>query len=257
MPRKDSPNARKTIDAKPRLGRVWLPENRRSHVRGTLTLSARLSPRRNPVPQVDGLTDVRCKSVCGTRCWVTNPSTRRRCKRKACVDYRYCTQHLVDALHLYIGRRSRHLSSLSPPSAGRGLYAVASAKHMRDHGLAGGVPTVDGSTVVFEKGDILDTYGGEIMSKAEIDARYVHPDTNASYAISEGEHGVDAFCASTAGAYANDPYDPKKPNAFRAAEKAANIDIVFDGRRAFDMRATKTIHHGEEILYHYGRSYWQ
>ena len=68
---------------------------------------------------------------------------------------------------------------------------------------------------------------------------------------------VDAFCAATAPVYANDPYDPSKPRPFMLAKSRANVKVDYNAvDDKFEMVATKTIHHGEEILYHYGSDYW-
>jgi hypothetical protein len=240
---------------RPSLDTVWLPESVRKKRGDVLKISPRAAPRTNIVQQTN--TEFKCRNVCGTRCWYRNVATRKRCKRTSCIDYRYCTQHLVNVVNLYIGARSRHLRSLVPKVAGRGLYAVAGHEGLKAHGVSNGIPNENAKAIVFNVGDVIDTYGGEMISKTGIDDRYVHPDAIAPYSVSEDEHGVDAFCAATAPVYANDPYDPSKPRPFMLAKSRANVKVDYNAvDDKFEMVATKTIHHGEEILYHYGSDYW-
>lgn len=186
-----------------------------------------------------------------------NPNTGARCRRKPCVDYRYCTQHLINVVHLYIGKNSRNLRRRRRQVEGRGLYAVSGSGDLKHAGIDNGIPNVDRGIVVFRDGDLIDVYGGEMMSKNRIDRRYRDPNAVATYAITSRKHGVDAYCASTAAAYANDPYNPDLPDPYNTARARANVEMHYDrANRTFEMYATKDIRHGEEILLHYGREYW-
>lgn len=246
---------RRRIVLDPDLDSIWLPPDM-DRGGNLFKLSKRVSTRKNEVPKRDMV--FRCKGVCGVQCWSVNPRTGRRCRRVTCLDYRYCTQHLVNERHLYVGKRSRHLSGLHPPIGQRGLYAAENNSHLRRFGVQDGMPNEDEDTIVFNKGDLIDIYGGEMMDKKELDDRYIHMDTNANYAISDGDHAVDAFCALTATGYSNDPYNPNTARPFAAARRNENANVTFDAdTNTFSMHAVKDIHHGQEILYHYGRIYWE
>ena len=159
---------------------------------------------------------------------------------------------------LYIGKKSRHLFGMVPPILQNGLYAVKSSSHLKRFGIENGMPNEDEDSIVFNRGDFIDDYGGEMMNKKELDDRYIHMDTNANYAITDGDHVVDGFCALTAPGYSNDPYNPIIPHPFTTAKRNENANITFDAdTNTFSMHATKDIHHGQEILYHYGRIYWE
>lgn len=243
----------------PDLAKVWLPAG---HDRRSLRIGKR--PRYDRTNCVDATGDVYvCRPVCGKQCWYVNPRTGTRCRRKTCIDYRYCTQHLIDEKHLYIGARSRHLNSLSPPIPQRGLYAVRDGKTLKELGFESrGVPNTNMRDTVFRRGDVIDVYGGEQMTKEELDARYEYPDAVASYSVNDYDRTIDAFCATTAGAYANDPYDARDgEDRFLMANRKQNAAAVLQRRGEFNglfvMKALRAIHHGEEILYSYGPEYWE
>ena len=225
--------------------------------RDDLQISDRLLPRHNVVPSID--IDFRCRGVCG-RCQFISDRSKQRCKKMACLDYRFCPLHLPPAVHLYIGAKSRHLSSLNPPIHERGVYAADSNRALNVYGVEDGIPIVADNLTVFKKGDLVDVYGGERMTKKELDKRYVDDDAVATYAYSKGRSAIDGYCASTALAYANDPYDPNSadPHKFSAAKRAANIRISHSKHgHMWQGVALRDIKHGEEILNYYGRSYWQ
>lgn len=177
-------------------------------------------------------------------------------------------QHLVEDKHLYIGQRSRHLQEdLGSPIEGRGLYAVASASELRRAGVRNGIPN-ETDTVVFRKGQEVDTYSGERMSKRDLDARYVEDDVVARYTVSadsevksyrgkrtskkwRSDHGtsIDALCASTAASYANDPMVP-------GDQRSDDANVTIRGSE-FAFKATRDIRHGEEIMFSYGNEYWE
>jgi hypothetical protein len=235
---------------------LWEPDDNSQHD-ATYKLSKNLAPR--GIPTSKGII-YKCKSLCGDRCWYINPSTHNHCRRTPCVDYRYCPQHLMSEKHLLVGKYSRHLRSLNPPVDGRGLYAIANAATLKQRGMTDDIPNIYKRAIIFKKGDLIDYYGGEYMSKKENDARYVNAKTGTTYSVGEidgGANVMDAFCASTAGAYANDPYDPRNQDPFAKARTDANIEVRSKkGSRNFPIYALKDISHGEELLYHYGEDYW-
>ena len=234
---------------------LWLPTDG-SQDGGTYSLSKTLAPRKILSSEN---TVFKCKSVCGNRCWYINPKTHEHCKRKPCVDYRYCTQHLMSEKHLLVGKYSRYLRSLDRSDDGKGLYAIADAATLKRHGMTDDIPNIHEKTIVFRQGSIIDHYGGEYMTQEKIDERYKDAIPGTLYTVSKqgNDYGMDAFCASTAGSYANDPYNHKNQEAFKQAAHAANINVLrSESDRNFPIVATKDISHGEELLYFHGIRYW-
>lgn len=212
---------------KPDLSRIWLPrsmaiedKNKKKKKRKEAMFEIDPKIRRRGALAFYG--------VRGKTCWHLG------CIRKPLLlDYRYCSRHLKSDRHLSVKSTSKHLQSLKPPVVGKGLYAVGKNE-----------------SVTFRKGALVDVYGGEVMTPEEIDARYAESDI-APYSIvdHEEDNGIDAMCASTAAAFANDPRgDPKS---------SANVASMYDdGLEAFVLLATRDIKGGEELLLDYGPEYW-
>ena len=222
----------------------------------------RVSPRR-----VASRTDLTAPRTCGRRCVAQSKSTGQRCRRRTCMDYRYCPTHLASEKHLMIGK-SKRLHDLG--MRGMGLYAYDPA-HGRLERDADGFPVPDKALRVFRKGAEIGDYGGEVLSKAEYDDRYEDPrdEESASYAESGSSVIVDGLSAASAVSYSNESIDvakllreSKSYAGFKAAyERKARRDgkaNVETKQRAKMIRmvARKPIAQGEEILWHYGPGYW-
>lgn len=163
------------------------------------------------------------------------------CKRRCCLDYRYCGQHLRSIVGIKVGPSS---------VAGKGLFAVKP----------------------FRKGQRIAEYYGEHLSKKQFDDRYDDPDDllTSGYAISlEDGSVIDSLGSRCAASYANDPIDvgalwksSKSTSDFRhrynARKKQEPGNAMADEAKGNQLYlvATKAIKSGDEILWPYGASYW-
>jgi len=203
-------------------------------------LSKRNTKRRSRLPKTQG--DIVCKSVCGICKGRTK--NKRRCTRKTCMDARFCPAHLKIYKKLMIAP-SRHLRSANVN--GHGLYAVRPTGAVAKDDLR--APIFDGETVIFKKGDEVDRYCGEKMSKTQVDERYDEDgeEGQGNYTMPIDENVfIDSQCAATSVAYAND---------YRGV-RGAKTNCVPENRGDYIVFVAKNnIHHGEEILISYGRGY--
>ncbi len=145
-----------------------------------------------------------------------------RCDSLVMYDCYYCPLHLAEECGVRVG--------ISKTGFGLGLFATRDFK--RRHRVA--------------------HYGGEILTPAEIDARYGWlPDdsgemfvTTAPYALGlvDSENVRDAARIRGAGAYCNDPRNtPYKANAALGCRY---------------IRAVVDVKKGEEVFVDYGEHYW-
>lgn len=221
----------------------------------------RTSPRRGT-----GKEDLKAPRTCGLRC-VAKSRTGERCKRRVCMDYRYCHTHLATEKHLLIAK-SKRLSGFH--LEGFGLYAY-DPKHGSIKRDEKGLPIPSKTSVVFKKGDEIADYGGEILSKKQFDDRYEDPkdlDTGA-YVESGTNLILDGLSAASAVTYSNESIDVaslmRRARDERSFERLYSEKVNGDRRRnamtkqrsrMIRMVATKPIHQGEEILWNYGPTYW-
>ena len=245
--------------------RVYYPEGKASRdLYVNKRYEKRISPRR-----IVG-SDLTAHRICGKQCVALSASTNRRCKHKTCQDYRYCSIHLAYLKHLVVAK-SKRLRDFQVE--GLGLYAYDPMKGTLKKD-AHGIPIEDNSKTVFRKGDFVGDYGGERLSKKQFNARYKDKDDQetASYAES-GEKGgwiLDALGAASAVTYANESLNvakllstaksrrsfEKQYESAASKDKKASCYTVDDGHKMIKMKAGRTIHQGEEILWHYGPGYW-
>lgn len=212
--------------------------------------------------------DVTAPRICGRRCVATTKTTKKRCKRPTCQDYRYCPTHLASEKHLYIGPSER-LHEVG--AEGLGLYAFDPDLGRMEKD-PNGFP-VRKKHVVFKKDEEIGDYGGEKMSKREFDDRYDDPKNRetSSYSIGAARGGwvLDGLAAASAVTYSNESLNvgklmrrSKTPAAFKkayeaAAEKDRRANALMRQRnKMVRMKAARPIRQGEEILWHYGAPYW-
>ena len=167
-----------------------------------------------------------------------------QCTKTACHDTQYCYTHLKQMKQVVVApSRIR--------GAGLGLFCSTSKDIGDAERKAKHEP-------VFKKGDIIVHYGGQQLTVAETNERYDYDQEykdrsgeikvrriqpTAPYGLQKTRNVVlDGMCHRGAGAYAN--ADEKKYNA-ELADRTGNI------------RATKRIYKGDEILVHYGARYWK
>jgi hypothetical protein len=181
----------------------------------------------------------------------------RRCTERICEHLPYCTPHLKTDLGLEIrdvilNKDTEYTKGKSFPA--KGLFA----------------------TRRFEPGDIICPYNsvegtpedrsfGDIMTKAEIDARYGGNKDYGPYAVEEKIKGlsltVDAACSRSVGAYANDASSSfdKSTRTAQLKQHPNNSDLICpvpETKQIF-LRATARINPGKEILLDYTAEYWR
>jgi len=144
-----------------------------------------------------------------------------RCKRKCVIGSPWCSTHLSYNHHLKI-------KPSNIPNAGKGLFAFDP--------LSG-----DPNEVLFNRGETICQYKGEIIDKAELIRR--NSNKSAPYAIGVSANSFeDGARVRGIGSLANT--NPGNNNATLS---------IYRGRAS--LKATKPIRNGEEIYLSYGREY--
>jgi hypothetical protein len=165
--------------------------------------------------------EFKCKLKC-TQCTGTT-SKGSRCKNKVCVGVAVC--------HLHRKALGLKVKKSNIPNSGKGLFA----------------------TKDFKKNVVIGSYGGENVSKAEINRRYGNSKKdNAPYALSAYNakgRVLDSACRRSLMSIANSGRQRKGNNAKFSQQMKPNGTI--------NVRATKTIKAGDEILIWYGKDYWK
>jgi hypothetical protein len=165
-------------------------------------------------------------------CNYKNPISNRCCKVKVCVGLPYCRYHMQSAVKLEI----------KDSEYGKGVFAKA------DLILANGrrrTPNNNRRQLVFRSGTEIIEYGGEQISKAELDSRYGK--FTAPYAIEMGNRKKtyqDGACIRTIGTVIN--HDTIRQNVeFSQDNKGKRIIIT----------AIKDIYNGDQLYADYGDEY--
>jgi hypothetical protein len=222
----------------------------------------RTSPRR-----VASQVDLTAPRICGRQCVGTSKSTGQRCRRRTCMDYRYCPIHLAAVKHLLIAK-SKRLHDLGVDGMGLYAYDPEIGRLQKD---AHGFPVPDKTRRVFAKKSEIGDYGGERLSRAEFDARYEDPENRETGSYAEGGTNfiLDGLAAASAVSYSNESLDVAA--LMRSAHTYREFKAAYDRRSSRDgkanvqtkqranmirMVATKPIYQGDEILWHYGPGYW-
>lgn len=141
-----------------------------------------------------------------------------RCKRRTRQQLPYCYEHT----RLIFGVEVRP-STIE--GAGLGLFALQE----------------------FKKGDTIVPYEGEIISEAEFQRRYrEHP---SQYALVLKKHTyVDGTCVRGVGSLIN--------TGVRKKDNNANFSVSTKNGLRASVKATKTIHEGDEIFVDYGNKFF-
>ena len=160
---------------------------------------------------------------------IANTATGARCKRRVCIGTPYCFSHISPALQLKI-------APSTIPQAGKGVFAFNKNK--------------GANAVIFEPRDIICVYGGEFISKNELDNRY--GDYTAPYGI-EVNHNLmqDGACTRSAGSL----FNHKNRRTDNNAEFYTSTQNPGLHPRQIKIRATKRIRNNQEIFIHYGNQY--
>lgn len=234
----------------------------------------RTSARRRSAAEADGSFDVTAVPICG-RCTAISKSTNNRCARRTCLDYRFCMQHLQSTAKLAIAP-SRRLRDIHVPGNALGLYAAHPNFRLAKDRKKYPILHQEHADTVFRKGEVVSVYGGEVLTRAQFDDRYLDPNDmdTAAYGLSmsRGSDVVDGLAAAGAASYSNDPVNiaalmsrARDRAHFRqlydenasSAEIRALINVRTRQRdKAMELVATKPIPHGSEILWTYSNGYW-
>ena len=169
-----------------------------------------------------------------------------RCNRKTVRALPYCWQHYQKINRVIIKRST-------VPQAGFGLFACDRNKKRGE--------------VVFKKNDLIAQYNGEILSNAELNARYGSGGQTATYTWYNDvtDQNLDSACKRFLGAFANDPKGTgKRANAKLDYKriKQRDRDHINELRytdlphRVPGIVAQRDIRNGEEILVKYGANWW-
>lgn len=161
-----------------------------------------------------------CQLKC-TRCIATT-AKNTRCRNKVCIGTDTCHVHRTKTLGLAVKKSTI-------PNAGKGLFAT------RD----------------FKQNEVIGKYTGDVLTPEENSQRHgKHPvhDLNAyGVSITSAKKVVDASCNRSLMSLANG-------SANRSKSNARFMDKLVEGK--VNVRATKKIRKGQEIIVHYGKGYF-
>lgn len=160
--------------------------------------------------------------VCG-RCHAMSKSTHRRCKLKTCWTLPYCHVHNPGITGLAV-KTSRL------PGAGRGLFAAKK----------------------FTRPDVITSYNGERMTKAQLDAIYGKGQSNYGLQIGANLYVDARRTDSGLGRYANSCNAPRGQKA--PCKNNARL-VVNMKKHTASLQACTTINPGSEIYTSYGPDY--
>ena len=158
--------------------------------------------------------------VHSVRC-TEHTKTGAQCKRRCVIGSPYCSTHLSYIHHLKIMQSNI-------PNGGKGLFAIDPRTVDRD--------------VIFEKGDRITEYHGELINLQTLNERYGE-DLTAPYAVGiSADSYEDGARVRGIGSLANT--SPGHNNATLS---------IYRGRAS--LKATKNIRNGDEVYLSYGRRY--
>jgi len=172
----------------------------------------------------------------------------KRCGRNTIRAHPYCWQHYQKINKVIIAKS--HV-----PDAGMGLYAC-------DY-------TQPKGAIVFRKGDLICQYGGEHLTKSQLDTRYGSGGQVAPYTWQHpvSQEFYDSACKRWIGSFSNDPKGliPKtQSNAqIKYAEPSASSRERINQLRyeplpnmVAGLYAKNNIMNGQEIYVSYGKDWW-
>lgn len=192
-----------------------------------------------------------------SRCIAVSASTKKRCTRTTCMASPYCWQHARSNLKVRV-MKSMFLDSIGINALG--LYAWDPSKKDRKEPI---YTKKSSSISVTGKARSKPIYGGELITKEQLSERYDSKTQSmtAPYGHKSRANGyMDAACHRGIGAYANS-LKPRSRRTFRWIEGkrsttkkyAQNAKLL----ESLNIKATKNIYHGDEILISYGPEYWK
>lgn len=151
------------------------------------------------------------------------------CCRTATNIAPYCWRHALKLAKIKV-------RDSTIPGAGKGLFAQSTWRS----------PAHGPRTLVFKKKDVIAEYLGEVIDEAELGRRYGTERAPYTIWVCDGTY-VDAARLRSYAAMANDARGHGRCNA-RFTHGSAT--------RPPEIRATRDIYNGDEILVSYGDAYW-
>ena len=150
-----------------------------------------------------------------------------RCKRTVCIGVPLCWQHVVKYYHVKVKPSTLR-------NAGRGVFAQ----------LPGPARNQDPNAIVFQRGQNILPYRGDVITEAERGRRYAQ--ATAVYAVTneDGDY-IDGACRRGIGTLINHNDDAA----------SVNVELVVEPDNTITIAATKDIKNGEELFLNYGRTY--
>lgn len=146
-----------------------------------------------------------------------------RCKRKVVIGTPICFTHLKSKMFLEI-------ANSTIPNAGKGLFARK--------------PSAPNNAVVFEKGDFIANYDGQVISQEELLRRYNQ--NTAPYAVSlTKKSGLVEDAALSRGVGSLLSHKPRSANVRFSLGRNNRVKIV----------ATRNIKNNQELFVNYGNDY--
>jgi hypothetical protein len=181
----------------------------------------------------------------------------RRCKLRSCKELDFCWIHLRQQKQVMIhpSRLVAGVGKAPKRALGDGVFARTyhplSAATLAQLKNAPEGDVLKQRYRVFQTGDVIGEYKGEILTEAEAKVRYDEnkrsrlEEFQAPYAVRVETTGqvIDALCQRNFVAYVNDA---------RGTGMKRNTRYTKDGF----LEATKDIYQGEELLTSYGSEYW-
>ena len=163
-----------------------------------------------------------CPLQC-TQCSATSQSTGQRCRMRTCIGTPLCWQHLLSQKKVRI---------MPSAVAGKGLFAKSK--------------THAANAVLFSPGDVIVEYGGERITRAQLEARY--GDYTAPYGLSDDRQRniEDGACKRGPGTLAN--HAPNANAKYSMSRPKGRTPF-------FRLVATAEIRNGQEIFCSYGDNY--
>lgn len=175
-----------------------------------------------------------------------------RCRRTSCYTLPYCWQHLKSQAHLRIGRTR--------------LLDPATNRRFQFKGLFVCNTQAGENAVVFNTGENIVSYIGELLTEDQLNLRYPGDDETAPYVEAvetvqdDGTWGprvyVDGARVRGVASMANDAREGSQC----VDNSPCDINAIFESGDANNsypvLTATRPIRNGEEIFVAYGSDYW-
>ena len=166
------------------------------------------------------------QSILETEQCVAQNANGHRCSRKVCIGINLCWSHLLKYKHL----RIKHSTI---PNAGKGLFAIDNKQPE--------------NAIIFKKGDVIADYIGQTINAQTLRNRYEKH--TAPYGIYlKKDTYIDAATERGYASLANQA----PQSALKNAKFVPNFRL---NPQRVQLKATKEIRNGNDILTSYGRSY--